>query len=60
MEYDLFCFVKKYILIKEEPKQITVELQLKELMEKNEEITIVLKCGDTEIKKIIFTRRNHD
>ena len=56
----MFCFVNKYILIKEEPKQITVELQLKELMEKNEEITIVLKCGDTEIKKIIFTRRNHD
>mgnify|MGYP000964563548 FL=1 len=56
MGNDLFYFIKEVLFIKEEKNEVTIQLELKELLEKNKKITIQMNCEGKLIKKIILKK----
>ena len=50
MGNDLFYFIKEVLFIKEEKNEVTIQLELKELLEKNKKITIEMNCEGNLIK----------
>ena len=56
MGNDLFYFIKEVLFIKEEKNEVTIQLELKELLEKNKKITIKMNCEGKLIKEIILKK----
>ncbi len=56
MGNDLFYFIKEVLFIKEEKNEVTIQLELKELLEKNKKITIQMNCEGKLIKEIILKK----
>lgn len=56
MGNDLFYFIKEVLFIKEEKNEVTIQLELKELLEKNKKITIQMNCEGKVNKKIILKK----
>lgn len=56
MGNDLFYFIKEVLFIKEEKDEVTIQLELKELLERNKKITIQMNCEGRLIKEIILKK----
>ena len=56
MGNDLFYFIKEVLFIKEEKNEVTIQLELKELLERNKKITIQMNCEGRLIKEIILKK----
>lgn len=56
MGNDLFYFIKEVLFIKEEKNEVIIQLELKELLEKNKKITIQMNCEGKLIKEIILKK----
>ena len=56
MGNDLFYFIKEVLFIKEEKNEVTIQLELKELLEKNKKITIQMNCEGKLINEIILKK----
>lgn len=56
MGNDLFYFIKEVLFIKEEKNEVTIQLELKELLERNKKITIQMNCEGKLIKEIILKK----
>ena len=56
MGNDLFYFIKEVLFIKEEKNEVTIQLELKELLEKNKKLNIQMNCEGKLIKEIILKK----
>lgn len=57
---DLLYFVRKVVLIKEMDNEVNIEIELKEMLIKNETIKIILKYDGNVMKEIKLRRENDD
>ena len=54
--FDLSSFIEK-VLIKEKEKEVKIKIDLKEMLEENEKVTIILQIDGEDLKQIEVRRR---
>lgn len=58
---DLFHFIENVLLIDDNKgKNVTIAIELKELLEENEQVKILLQIEEKTIKEVLFRRRKDD
>lgn len=57
MENDLFNFCENVVI--EDKKEVTIKIEIKEMLEENDKLNIILQVDGEDYKKIEI-RRNYD
>ncbi len=57
MENDLFNFCENVVI--EDKKEVTIKIEIKEILEENDKLNIILQVDGEDFKKIEI-RRNYD
>lgn len=57
MDHDLSNFMENVFMVNAKQNEVTIELELKELIEENEQVIIQLKYDGEIMKEIILKRR---
>lgn len=60
MDHDLSNFMENVFMVDAKQNEVTIELELKELIEENDKIIIKLKYDGKTMKEIILKRRLND